>query len=63
MPLFIVSCPAGHEETSTGHCHPCGIGYYRDNDKNPFGPCTLCPEKYITSSEYSISEDECTIGN
>ncbi|KAL8561778.1 hypothetical protein ACOMHN_010712 [Nucella lapillus] len=55
-------CDPGSEKKS-GVCTACGRGYYKHNNKDNFMECTLCPLDFVTPTNASISQDNCTVPN
>lgn len=54
-------CPSGSEKNGTV-CHPCLIGYFKDNSEDVFGNCTRCRNSsYVTAGIESISDANCTV--
>ncbi|XP_076460199.1 uncharacterized protein LOC143293161 [Babylonia areolata] len=57
-------CEPGREKLSNPErCQICPRGYYKNNVRNVFMDCTLCPPQYVTPSLGSVSQGECTVRN
>ncbi len=55
-------CPSGEELVGVDDCVMCEIGYWKDNNINPFMTCQMCDSSFITETKGSTSEALCNIG-
>ena len=60
---FLVFCKGGYEiyPSGTENCRECLRGFYKE-EANLTGSCAPCHADYVTPTNASISEDNCTVG-